>query len=235
MFRSHDGGLRGGIEDDPAESEANPSVDLNESLTSLAGEDASVRSGMSGITQLTSRSTASKMNRRGRHMRHPSGSSQSTIESKKAGSNIPSKRRPSIPVGVVRLLFSILIRRRGGLDLDDDFTQAVEADNASAIDSEKRAELAEARIDAIVEDVIEAMTSTLGLVDSISSYDADDQTASGGSSEGSGRRRKRRGSLATDCAAIASRASSLASEDSASLHQSQCAHAVWSGDCVLSA
>ena len=203
----------GGKEEDPVDFDTNPSSDLNESFTSLAGDDVSVRSGMSGMTQLTSRSTATKKSRRSRHRRHPSGSSQSTIESKKGGSNIPSKRRPSIPVGVVRLLFAILIRRRGGLDLDDDFTQAVVADNASAIDSEKRAQLAEARIDAIVDDVIEAMTSTLGLVDSISSYDADDPTTSG-RSEASDRRRNRRGSLATDSAAIASRASSLASADS---------------------
>ena len=196
-----------GIEDDPVESTGGDYLD--ESLASLGsnGDDVSVRSGMSSVSK------------RSRHGRRPSLSSRFK-EANRGGGTIPTRNRPSIPVVIVRLLFSILIRRRGGLDLDKDFAQAAEADNASTNDSERRSQLAEARIDVIVEDVIEALASTLGLVDLISNYDGDENTTSG-SSGGTVRRRNRnrRSSMGTDCAAIASRhANSLESEDASSLY-----------------
>lgn len=183
----------------------------NESLASLGsgGDDGSVRSGMSSV---------SKKSQRSWHGRRPSLSSRFK-EASKGDGNIPAKNRPSIPVGVVRLLFSILIRRRGGLDLDMDFAQAAEADNASTNDSERRTQLAELRVGVIVDDVIEALSSTLGLVDLISNCDGDEHTTSGSSGGTVRRRNNRRGSLGTDCAAIASRhANSLDSEDATSLY-----------------
>ena len=200
-----------GIEEDTDESTgADYGGYLNASLALLGsgGDDVSVRSGMSSV---------SKKSQRSRHGRRPSLSSRFN-EASEGGGKIPAKNRPSIPVGVVRLLFSILIRRRGGLDLDMDFAQAAEADNASTNDSERRTQLAELRIGVIVDDVIEALSSTLGLVDLISSCDGDEHTTSGSSGGTDRRRNNRRGSMGTDCAAIARHASSLDSEDATSLY-----------------